>query len=63
MAFSQNLLAMQTLYPAVTLSCVSGLHLEFAQFYRETGHFEFNFSVENSNFSQFFAFLHSHIFP
>ena len=55
MAFSQNLLAMQTLYLAVTLSYVLGLRLEFAQFYRETGHFKLNFSVENSNFSQFFA--------
>ena len=64
MAFSQNLLAMQTLYPVVTSNYVPGLRPEFARFYGETGHLKLNFSNENSNFSQFFVSgIHIHTFP
>ena len=64
MAFSQKLSAVQTPYPVVTSNYVPGLRLEFARFYRETGHFKLNFSVENSNFSQFFlSGIHIHTFP
>ena len=64
MAFSQKLSAVQTPYPVVTSNYVPGLCLEFARFYRETGHFKLNFSVENSNFSQFFlSGIHIHTFP
>ena len=54
MAFNQNLLLVQTPYPVVTSNYVPDLRLEFARFYGETGHFKLNFSIENSNFSQFF---------
>ena len=37
----------------MTSNYVPGLRLEFARFYGVTGHFKLNFSVENSNFSQF----------
>ena len=54
---------MQTPYPVVTSNYVPGLRLEFARFYGETGHFKLNFSVENSNFSQFFiSGIHIHTF-
>ena len=63
MAFSQNLLGLQTPYPAVTSNYVPGLRLEFARFYGETGYFKLNFSIENSNFSQFFVSgIHIHTF-
>ena len=63
MAFSQNLLAMQTPYPVVTSKYVLGLRLEFARFYGERGHFKLNFAIENSNFSQFFVSgIHIHTF-
>ena len=39
MAFSQNLLGLQTPYPVVTSNYVPGLRLEFARFYGKTGHF------------------------
>ena len=39
----------------MTSNYVPGLRLEFARFYGETGHFKLNFSVENSDFNQFFA--------
>ena len=64
MAFSQKLSAVQAPCPVVTSNYVPGLRLEFARFYRETGHFKLNFSVENSNFSQFFlSGIHIHTFP
>ena len=63
MASSQKLFAVQTPYPVVTSNYVPGLRLEFAQFYGETGHFKLNFSIENSNFSQFFlSGIHIHTF-
>ena len=63
MAFSQNLLAGANTYPVVTSNYVPGLRLLFARFYRETGYFKLNFSIENSNFSQFFVSgIHSHTF-
>ena len=63
MAFSQNLLAVQTPYPVVRSNYVPGLRLEFTRFYGETGHFKLNFSVGNSNFSQFFVSgIHIHTF-
>ena len=63
MAFSQKLSAVQTLYPVVTSNYVPGLRLEFARFYGETGHFKLDFSIENSNFSQFFpSGIHIHTF-
>ena len=47
----------------MTSNYVPGLRLEFARFYGETGHFNLNFSVENSNFSQFFVSgIHIHTF-
>ena len=47
----------------MTSNYVPGLRLEFARFYGETGHFKLNFSVENSNFSQFFVSgIHIHTF-
>ena len=55
MAFSQNLVGLQTPYSVVRSTYVPGLRLEFARFYAETGHFKLNFSAENSNFSQFFV--------
>ena len=64
MDFSQKLSAVQTPYPVVTLSYDPGLRLEFARFYKETGHFELNFSIKNSNFSQFsLSGIHIHTFP
>ena len=64
MAFSQNLLGLQTVFPVVTSHYVPGLRLEFALFYGEIGHFKFNFSIENSNFSQFFVSgIRIHTFP
>ena len=63
MASSQKLFAVQTLYPVVTSNYVLGLRLEFARFYGETGHFKLNFSIEDSNFSQFFlSGIHIHTF-
>ena len=63
MAFSQKLSAVQAPYPVVTSNYVPGLRLEFTRFYGETGHFKFNFSIENSNFSQFFeSDIHIHTF-
>ena len=48
----------------MTSNYVPGLRLEFARFYGETGHFKLNFSIENSNFSQFFVSgIHIHTFP
>ena len=47
----------------MTSNYVPGLRLEFARFYGETGHFKLNFSIENSNFSQFFVSgIHIHTF-
>ena len=47
----------------MTLNYVPGLRLESARFYGETGHFKLNFSIENSNFSQFFVSgIHIHTF-
>ena len=64
MAFSQNLLAGANTVPFVTSNYVPGLRLEFARFYWDTGHFKLNFSIENSNFSQFFVSgIHIHTFP
>ena len=61
MAFNQKLSAVQTPYPVVMSNYIPGLRLEFARFYRETGHL--NFSIENSNFSQFFlSGIHIHTF-
>ena len=63
MASSQMLFAVQTPYPVVTSNYLPGLRLEFARFYGETGHFKLNFSIENSNFSQFFlSGIHIHTF-
>ena len=63
MASSQKLFAVQTPYPVVTSNYVPGLRLEFARFYGETGHFKLDFSIENSNFSQFFlSGIHIHTF-
>ena len=63
MAFSQNLLAGANTIPSCDVDYVPGLRLEFARFYGETGHFKLNFSVENSNFSQFFVSgIHIHTF-
>ena len=48
----------------MTSNYVPGLRLEFARSYGETGHFKLNFSIENSNFSQFFVSgIHIHTFP
>ena len=47
----------------MTSNYAPGLRLEFARFYGETGHFKLNFSIENSNFSQFFVSgIHIHTF-
>ena len=47
----------------MTSNYVPGPRLEFARFYGETGHFKLNFSIENSNFSQFFVSgIHIHTF-
>ena len=47
----------------MTSNYVPGLRLEFARFYGETGHLKLNFSIENSNFSQFFVSgIHIHTF-
>ena len=47
----------------MTSNYVPGLRLEFARFYGETDHFKLNFSIENSNFSQFFVSgIHIHTF-
>ena len=47
----------------MTSNCVPGLRLEFARFLGEAGHFKHNFSIENSNFSQFFVSdIHMHTF-
>ena len=63
MAFSQNLLGLQTPYPVVTSNYVPGLRLEFTKFYVETDHSKLNFSIESSNFSQFFiSGIHIHTF-
>ena len=45
MAFSQNLLGLQTVYPVVTSHYVPGLRLEFARFEEETGHFKLNLNL------------------
>ena len=64
MAFTQNLLGLQAVYPVVTSHYVPGLRLEFVRFEGETGHFKLNFPIENSNFSQFFiSGIHIHTFP
>ena len=59
MAFSQNLLGLQTPYPVVTRSCDVELcarpPTKVPRFYGETCNFKLNFSDENSNFSQFFV--------
>ena len=63
MAFSQNLLAVQTLYPVVTSNYVPGIRLEFARFYGKTCHVKLNFSIENSKFSLVFVSgIHIHPF-
>ena len=63
MAFSQNCWPVQTPYPVVTWNYVPGLHLEFARFYGETGHFKLTSSVRKLNFSQFFVSgIHIHTF-
>ena len=63
MAFSQNLLAGANTVPSCDVELCTRPPSRVARFYGETGHFKLNFSVENSNFSQFFiSGIHIHTF-
>ena len=64
MAFSQNLLAGANTVPSCDVELCPRPPSRVRPILRETGHFKLNFSIENSNFSQFFiSGIHIHTFP